>query len=411
MLIGKMLIGTKMTNEEKKAYLSDALVAHNGLAYLVDKAAEVLNNPILILDPSMKVLAKSTVLEAETEFWESLDPNNEKRIIFAKEVEKAGVFEHLMHKDTPIYGSFYFSEHRMLGCRIRDKIGSVAYSCIIEMNPIQPEDEELLVYLCKLFYFEMLYTGQTAMQRIPEYSIISDLIEGSADKQEITQRIEYLGVSLPKKIRLLVLQYDKNQLGLSIFYINSFLSSQLQDCISLVYDDRIVIIMDEEKWGQQSLNIIMNQINDYKIRIGTGFCISDVMDIKSAYDQALTAIAIGSESESQEKYYSYESYALKDLIMKLEKSTDLSSFIHPRVRALREYDMAHGTELEMTFETYLSCLQSIVRTAEELHIHRSTLYSRLEKIDEILTSYGDSEDDLFLRLSLYIDKYVGMKNQ
>ena len=400
-----------MTNEEKKAYLSDALVAHNGLTYLVDKAAEVLNNPVLILDPSMKVLAKSTVMEAEPEFWESLEPNNEKRIIFAKEVEKAGIFEHMMHKDTPIYGSFYFSDHRMLGCRIRDKIDSVAYSCVIEMNPIEPEDEELLVYLCKLFYFEMLYTGQTAMQRIPEYSIITDLIEGSADEQEIKQRIEYLGISLPEKIRLLVLQYDKNQLGLSIFYINSFLSSQLQDCISLVYDDRIVIIMDEEKWDQHSLNIIMNQISDYKIRIGTGFCIADVMDIKSAYDQALTAIAIGSESEPQKKYYSYEAYALKDIIMKLKKTTDLMPFIHPKVRALREYDTAHGTELEMTFESYLSCLQSVVKTAEKLHIHRSTLYTRLEKIDEILSSYGKTEDDLYLRMSLYIDKYVGKKDQ
>ena len=400
-----------MTNEEKKAYLSDALVAHNGLTYLVDKAAEVLNNPVLILDPSMKVLAKSTVMEAEPEFWESLEPNNEKRIIFAKEVEKAGIFEHMMHKDTPIYGSFYFSDHRMLGCRIRDKIDSVAYSCVIEMNPIEPEDEELLVYLCKLFYFEMLYTGQTAMQRIPEYSIITDLIEGSADEQEIKQRIEYLGISLPEKIRLLVLQYDKNQLGLSIFYINSFLSSQLQDCISLVYDDRIVIIMDEEKWDQHSLNIIMSQISDYKIRIGTGFCIADVMDIKSAYDQALTAIAIGSESEPQKKYYSYEAYALKDIIMKLKKTTDLMPFIHPKVRALREYDTAHGTELEMTFESYLSCLQSVVKTAEKLHIHRSTLYTRLEKIDEILSSYGKSEDDLYLRMSLYIDKYVGKKDQ
>ena len=299
----------------------------------------------------------------------------------------------------------------MLGCRIRDKIDSVAYSCVIEMNPIEPEDEELLVYLCKLFYFEMLYTGQTAMQRIPEYSIITDLIEGSADEQEIKQRIEYLGISLPEKIRLLVLQYDKNQLGLSIFYINSFLSSQLQDCISLVYDDRIVIIMDEEKWDQHSLNIIMNQISDYKIRIGTGFCIADVMDIKSAYDQALTAIAIGSESEPQKKYYSYEAYALKDIIMKLKKTTDLMPFIHPKVRALREYDTAHGTELEMTFESYLSCLQSVVKTAEKLHIHRSTLYTRLEKIDEILSSYGKSEDDLYLRMSLYIDKYVGKKDQ
>lgn len=56
---------------------------------------------------------------------------------------------------------------------------------------------------------------------------------------------------------------------------------------------------------------------------------------------------------------------------------------HPALRALREYDLAHGTQLFGTLEAFLKHNCGYADTAAELYIHRSTLLYRLQRIQEL----------------------------
>lgn len=187
-----------MTIDQKKARISDALVAHKGLDHIIDVAADVMGNPMFILDTSMKAISRSKPAPELAELWETLEDSNNDRLLISRTVEQAGIYDHLMHNDTPIYGEFSFCPCRMLGCRIRDKVQAIAYICMFEVNPITPEDEELLVYLCKIIYHEMLYTGETAMQRNPVFSIVCDLLEGNIGYQEYLNRSSYANLRIPK---------------------------------------------------------------------------------------------------------------------------------------------------------------------------------------------------------------------
>lgn len=62
----------------------------------------------------------------------------------------------------------------------------------------------------------------------------------------------------------------------------------------------------------------------------------------------------------------------------------LEAQIYPDLRLLHQYDRAHRSEFIHTLHAYIECSRSAARTAQQLHIHKSTLFYRLGKIGELL---------------------------
>ena len=214
-----------MNIDEKKAVISNALVERKGIQYIVDKASEVFHNPIFIIDLSMKVIAHSGLPIHDNGIWDEMYRSQMASFDIAKVVEDAGVYQHLMHSDEPIYGKFDFYPKRFLGSRIRDKVNALAFIAIIEENPIQKDEEVLIVFLCKILFYEMLYTDRTAMQQIPAYSIVKDVLENLSDEETVARRLNYLNIHLPKYMQLFVIEYDPNKIGLTLYYLQKMISS------------------------------------------------------------------------------------------------------------------------------------------------------------------------------------------
>lgn len=69
---------------------------------------------------------------------------------------------------------------------------------------------------------------------------------------------------------------------------------------------------------------------------------------------------------------------------------------------LKEHDEKHHTEYCRTLLVWLVNDRSIVRTAEELYLHRNTLSNRLSRIDEIINvDLDDFSTRVRMQLSLY----------
>ena len=68
---------------------------------------------------------------------------------------------------------------------------------------------------------------------------------------------------------------------------------------------------------------------------------------------------------------------------------------HQNLLKLKAADEKNKSEYMKTLKTYLDVNLSATRAAEELFIHRSTFFYRLEKIKEILQSDLDDPDKIF----------------
>lgn len=76
--------------------------------------------------------------------------------------------------------------------------------------------------------------------------------------------------------------------------------------------------------------------------------------------------------------------------------------------ALLEHDRKHRTNLLETLKVYLDADRSKRQTADRLHIHRQTLYHRLEQIHALL---GVDLDDPEQRLAIHLSVYVHLANE
>lgn len=98
----------------------------------------------------------------------------------------------------------------------------------------------------------------------------------------------------------------------------------------------------------------------------------------------------------------------------VESSAVFSAFVCSPVHLfskLIEYDEAHGTEFIHTLYTLLKNNMSPSVAANELHVHRSTVLYRMEKIVSITgLDLDDFETKLYLAIFIKMRKKAGLTN-
>lgn len=388
------------TYSERKDKILNALIDRRGLQHFTDLAAEVMNNPIFIYDVSGKILAKSQK-PGHKEIWEELLPqgylNAEKTII----TENSGVIKKLMEEDTPVLGEFSYSQFRFLGCRVRDKHGVVAIVTIIEKEAFRSEDSDLLVIVCKSVLFELLYQERTAMQTIPYFRVLKDIIEETASISEIRERCRALRLDFPESMRLLGIKIYDNNNTLSLFFLRETLLASVPSCYCIIYDESLIIIISEKHFSQSFLSIIQDIFSNYEIRIGVSTRFTDIFEVKNAFQQMQAIQSVYQKLNYEKNITFYEDILLYHFMELASKEHDLNKFCLPILKKIEEYDNENGTLLKESLEAYLESGRNIQKAAERLYMHKNTLYYRLKRIEDFFNLDLNDENLCFnLQFSL-----------
>lgn len=368
---------------EKKETILNALIERKGLQYLTDIAAEVFNNPVFIYDISGKILAKSQG-SVSSEIWKELFPEGHLNADNMKITEKAGVFNKIMSTDTPVLGAFEYSRFRFLGCRIRDKDGAVGVATIVENNPLQNEDYELLVIACKAFLYEMLYRERTAMQTIPYFSVLKDVIEENASENEIVERCKVLNLKFPKTMRLLGIKFSEIQKNsLSLYFLRQNLLGSIPECYCIIYDESLILIIADKYVNEILFAQIRKVFFNDDTRIGVSRTFSSILDLKNAFNEMRAIQSVYQKLGLDKPLTYYEDILLYHFMETASKETDLNMFCSPIINILEKYDDENGTVLKESVEAYLESSRNIQKASEKLHIHKNTLYYRLKRAEEL----------------------------
>ena len=103
----------------------------------------------------------------------------------------------------------------------------------------------------------------------------------------------------------------------------------------------------------------------------------------------------------------YATELLPQYLFRSSSYTGLEIGIHYHIRFLQGYDNDYHTEFITTLRAYLQNDRNATRTAEALHIHRSTFFYRIKKIEELLDiSITDSHLLFLYELSFLIWDYL-----
>ena len=154
---------------------------------------------------------------------------------------------------------------------------------------------------------------------------------------------------------------------------------------------------------RSALNAILTPITK-KMRITSGIShmFEDLFDCTYAYLQAGAALEHGLKSGRTERIFFYEDYILQQLLSHATGNVPVRFFFTDGLTRLWKHDISSQVSYIDTLRTYLDCNKSISATARTLHLHRSSLIDRLNRIDQILgCDLNDPEERLKLQIVLH----------
>ena len=386
-----------------------------GLKAVVEAAEDYLHYPISVLDASynmmetspmmrqmkygLKVVQSRIVLdEAEIESLKRLQI--EKKIY---ENQRAFVVDTVDHPDN-----------RWIFCAIRLQNVVAGYVAVCLPAGVEPSDRDLrfttaLAGVCSV---EMqkhdFFVTRTGMKY---ENFLIELLEGRFDSVNmISARLELLDRKFCKFFCIAVLRcsephnsdlFNKSQMStLRAVYPNS---------MSVVYRDAIVLFLNQDDpvlLNEAQLSPLVEFAQRNRMKVGISQPFSDILKINTYYQQTLNVLGIGEFHDPAGTAY-LATELLPQYLFANCPYAGLEAGIHHHLFQLQDYDERYNTDFVHTLRTFLDCDRNAAKAAEKLHLHRSTFFYRMKKLEELLgVSLGDSKLLLLYELSFKIWDYL-----
>jgi sugar diacid utilization regulator len=128
------------------------------------------------------------------------------------------------------------------------------------------------------------------------------------------------------------------------------------------------------------------------------------VDLHESVAQARNALTISRRLYGAGRIGVHDELGAYPLLLSGADAKALRDFAARTLAPLRAYDDKHQTELERTLRLYFAVGENVKTAAEQLSVHRHTVFYRLRQIGEICAcKLDDPHDQLTLRMAMAID--------
>ena len=403
------------------------LAAHfsnQGLQYLIEEAAAILGNPIVVVDASYRYIANHVGLapDDDSPFAQTIKRELSNEMV----LDEAVAYIRDSHIDSEIArhkGPFVrFDEH--LGFNTMTQAVMVRGICVahilmVEYNRAFTElDREVFIRLGNFTSQELQKSelwGPTTGEMGSYF--LENLINDSSPSAAVTNR-RLKALNFNPKPLLFVFCFHAPGEGLSQIQaerIAAQLSPVLHHSLYTRHHQQLVAIISRD------LDEGISERTELKVRdvaslngltVGVSNAFRSLTDTRQAYQQARAAIRYGNFASSlidDGGYYRYSDYAYLHMMSLAGRRTNLLQLCQPALLDLLEYDEVHGGELMDTLFCYLQVAGSTTRASAMLTLHKNTMLYRLGRIREVLGMNLTSGEELFnLQVSFRILMHLGL---
>ncbi len=369
-----------------------------GIESIADSLEDLVDNPVIIFDNEMRVLAYS-------------NPDYSELHIVEKKMRK------MVYKGYPIYGiDMKFENIEELKHLIVEPIEVVnkieAYIGIVELNKELNELDFIAVEsAANTLRLEILKeTAVNSAKLIYKGDLMDDLINKNySSKQTVYDRGALLGWDLRKEYCIGIFSLSRNKEKSKLTDTEWFIESRetaktiidriayhhITGHISLIKGDEVIVFWPSslredtatsnslKEFGEEVRETIKKRLGKVTVSLGIGSIAKDVSDIGESYKQAKDALLFGIRISGEDSTSIYEDLGIYKLLCSFQDRGLLKDFIPESLKRLQKYDKDKNNELIDTFQMYLKCNLNAVKTAEELFVHYKTVLYRLNRIKEI----------------------------
>ena len=384
-----------------------------GLQVLIDSAQEMLGCPIVVMDNSYRIMAIS------------LGNLREDAQGLHSQQEMGNITEHNLRrmKRDKIYEQLRKARGRMMYSKAPDAdiwwVNMLVTVHGIEVAEIGVQevgrkfdeyDFRFIRFLRHMIAHELQRNSYLHSDFGASHAILlRELIEGRFVSEEIAERrAKLLGWKTHPYYFMLTVYAEGNpdnitQKTYEIFVHN--LTAVLPYCRWRITDENLVLLIPRPNNSLsyfrelEALEEVL-KVNHFRAILSNPF--SSLMEVKKAYDQTIAIRRLRGVISDPRAVWFYIDHTLLHMADLLRENHDLSEFCHPYIQDIYDYDAKHGTDFLATLKEYLTNINNPGLCAANLHIHKNTLYYRINKISDLF-DLDLNNGDLRMRLQLSLE--------
>ncbi len=389
---------------------SNLITAGCSLPELLDLAEDLLPRPMSVVNVSQQRIAYSKGFAAyrEDDAWQSMmahsgfDPDimmqfNEK---YLYTFEQKGLF----YLPADFFPTSGWCHHIWVNDRRLATLIVVADGCHFTKGMLQ-RIELIISYIRS--WITANYQSDDQAKTTSYLARILDGAPGSA--QSLSEYLQKTGWHDHCPKQLFAASYIS-----AYFYqeamLSRVLSEQSEGVYAIPYQKNIIILcnydlIDPTEFFSRFRFFL--QTNNYYAAYSLPF--RSIDQIPDAYRQTLQTLRRSQPAAGQ--LYAGTSNVMP-YIADIVKQNSLLDLTHPLLSEISAYDESHHTEYYETLFSYLRNERNHQLTAQELFIHRNTLFKRLRKIQELWEISLENPDERFYLLySFYQIKYARINTE
>ena len=359
-----------------------------GLAKIVEALAQLLGNPVYIVDSSFKVMAITD------------DPDMEEMSVNWMNAAKRGylsydVISNLIRSDelhdiessttaTLVKSEYFYTPFANLNLRQGGKVQGHLF--VVQMyKAITPGDLELIDAVTPSVLRAIQVDPTYQARRGPLYeNFVVDWLEGGLhDPAYVLHQLDALDFNASdlSVVAILTLFVDSE-------FRREHLARLLEDrqgCRCVSRSNQIVALfqLKQRKEKESVLRKIKSICKNHRCRATVSDVQDSFLDTPRAYRQACETLNICEAMGFADDVVCYGDVAAYQPYLNFSSIEELDAFCHPAVMFLHEYDRTHAVKLLPTLSAYLKNERDVQATAAELFVHRNTLTYRINKILEM----------------------------
>ena len=387
--------------------IAQGAMDNKDIVSLIDNAASLLGNALILVDSNMNILVSSTSFEIMDPLWaENINKGHYshefmKKVKESKDMQewnKSGQESKVITLDGDIQPK--------LVTRITQSghiVGGLVM--IAHHRPINRNHMKQLPQIGKILFNKFTKGFEDYSYKSYHSAVLFHLLSGDG----FSDSYDFITLSetdFPKEMKVVVVRFIER---VQNRYLKMNMAAELEKVFPkgyvVHYKNYIGIVVDEISSDQEG--DLLKLASSESINIGISWTFNDIVDFRRYFYQAVSSIKQAQSFGESNKVLKYRDYAFYDLLYNYAGKIPLHSYCHPALKILQEYDKANNTEFYITLENFLNSSSNIKTTSETLYLHRNTVNYRLSKILELTNLDLEDSNTIFSLVdSFRIQKFL-----
>lgn len=230
------------------------------------------------------------------------------------------------------------------------------------------------------------------------YICIFKIIKVSESSYDTEDIIKYIVHSLEEALNL------ENQTLIPMEYANHLMS--------LIFARDYEEAIKSAEATEAVFNLVSSRYSDAEIRLSFSRIRETNSNIRISYKEAFKALSMIDICNKQSKVIKYRELGIVRWLVEVADIKEIEQYCYENLSPILEYDKKHGVDLIGTLKCYFQNNRHLVKTSQELFIHRNTLLYRLSTIKDLLKrDLDDAMTYLELFNSILIYEFINLQNK